>query len=144
MLCTTATNTSNTIRTTMEWKTEGRWTMSSTFGEDLEMRLLVLDDTVLLQTGAWRRHFARVTRLALHADDERALGDVLTGKPHRHGVLSLHGGCVWARVGHVAVVVVNHRRLVHITNTHTHTHTHTHTRLTALCRDYPDEPVPER
>jgi len=23
-------------------------------------------------------------------------------------------------------------------------HTHTHTRVTALCRDYPGEPVPER
>jgi len=27
---------------------------------------------------------------------------------------------------------------------HTHTHIHTHTRLTALFRDYPGEPVPER
>jgi len=26
----------------------------------------------------------------------------------------------------------------------THTHMHIHTRLTALCRDYPGEPVPER
>jgi len=26
----------------------------------------------------------------------------------------------------------------------THTQTHTHTRLTALFRDYPGEPVPER
>ena len=30
------------------------------------------------------------------------------------------------------------------THTHTHKHTHTHTRLTALFRDYPGEPVPER
>ena len=28
--------------------------------------------------------------------------------------------------------------------TYTHTRTHTHTRLTALFRDYPGEPVPER
>ena len=30
------------------------------------------------------------------------------------------------------------------THCYTHTHTHTHTRLTALFRDYPGEPVPER
>ena len=30
------------------------------------------------------------------------------------------------------------------TRTHARTHTHTHTHLTALFRDYPGEPVPER
>jgi len=34
--------------------------------------------------------------------------------------------------------------LPRVTYLHTHTHTHTHTRLTALFRDYPGEPVPER
>jgi len=32
----------------------------------------------------------------------------------------------------------------HTTHTHTHMHTHTHTHLTALFRDYPGKPVPER
>ena len=36
-------------------------------------------------------------------------------------------------------------RLVGVRDKHlNNTHTHTHTRLTALVRDYPGEPVPER
>ena len=34
--------------------------------------------------------------------------------------------------------------LLHSTYTKAHTHAHAHTRLTALFRDYPGEPVPER
>ena len=35
-------------------------------------------------------------------------------------------------------------RLVGLPYTHTQTHARTHTRLTAVFRDYPGEPVPER
>jgi len=51
------------------------------------------------------------------------------------------------RVGHLqpdqVVLTTTHQHL-HSESTTKNTHTHTHTRLTALFRDYPGEPVPER
>ena len=78
-----------------------------------KVRLLLLHDAVRLQSRPGRRDLARVSRLSLDADDERTLGDLLPGELDVDRVLTLDGGRVRARVGHVTVLVVHHLGLLH-------------------------------